>query len=105
MGKVIPFAFGGMKLVQKAGYEQPPAEDYRMVHEGVLSCYKEEDTHKRLLRLIQLYGDCLPEGYRGRNVAPSDVLELYDDTTRKFYYRDKKAFWPVQFSAKLARKL
>ncbi len=105
MGKVIPFAFGGMKLLQKAGYEQPPAEDYHMVHEGVLSCYKEEDTHKRLLRLTQLYGDCLPEGYRGRNVAPSDVLELYDDTTRKYYYRDEKAFWPVQFSAELAKKL
>ncbi len=105
MGKIIPFAFGGIKLLQDAGYDRPPAGEYRMVHEGEIRCSKTEDTHQRLLRLTELYGDHLPEGYRGRNVAPSDVIELYDDSSRKYYYRDENGFWPVQFSPVLAKRI
>ncbi len=105
MGKVIPFAFCGIKQLQKAGYEQPPAGEYRMVHEGDLLCKAAEDTHQRLNRLASLYGDYLPPGYRGRNVAASDVIELYDDVSRKYYYRDDDVFWPVVFSPILAKRI
>ncbi len=105
MGKIIPFAFGGIKLLQKAGFEQPPASEYRMVYDGVIPCRIEEDTHQRLLRITQRYGDTLPEGYRGRNVAPSDVIELYDAAARKYYYRDEREFWPVQFTPVLAKHI
>lgn len=104
VGRVIPFAFGGMHLLQKAGYEQPPAKEYRLVHDGSLSYTEGESVHTRLMRLVDRYKDDLPEGYHGRNLAPSDVIELYDDEQRKYYYRDEKAFWPVQFSPMLARK-
>lgn len=103
-GRVIPFAFGGMHLLQKAGYEQPPAAEYRLVHDGSLSYTEGESVHTRLMRLVERYKDDLPEGYHGRNLAPSDVIELYDDEQRKYYYRDEKGFWPVQFSPMLARK-
>ncbi len=105
MGKIIPFAFGGIKLLQDAGYDRPPAGEYRMVHDDEIQCSEAEDAHQRLLRLTALYGDNLPEGYRGRNVAPSDVIELYDDFTRKYYYRDEDGFWPVQFSPMLAKHI
>lgn len=104
MGKVIPFAFGGIELLQKAGYEQPPAALYRLVHEGKLQYADGEDEHLRLIRLLTQYKDDLPAGYRGRQVAPSDVIELYDDHVRKYYYRDENGFWPVQFSPMLAKK-
>ncbi len=105
MGKVIPFAFGGMNLLQKAGLEQPLAEEYRMVYDGSIPCRTEEDAHQRLLRIALRYADVLPQDYHGRNVAPSDVIELYDDATQKFYYRDEDDFWPVQFTASLAKRM
>lgn len=104
-GKVIPFAFGGIKYLQKAGYEYPPASEYRLVHNGVLLYEQNEDEHCRLTRLTQIYGDELPEDFRGRSVAPSDVLELYNDTERKYFYRDENGFWPVKFSPILAKPL
>lgn len=104
MGRVIPFAFGGMQFLQKAGYEQPPAKEYRLVHDGTFPYVDGESEHIRLMRLVDLYKDDLPEGYHGRNVAPSDVIELYDESQRKYYYRDEKGFWPVQFSPLLAKK-
>ena len=36
--KAIPFAFKGMEAVKKAGYEQPPAAQYRMVWTGEIYC-------------------------------------------------------------------
>jgi hypothetical protein len=104
LGRVIPFAFGGMQLLQKAGYEQPPAAEYRLVYDGSLLYAEGESVHIRLMRLVEIYKDDLPEGYRGRNLAPSDVIELYEEGQRKYYYRDEKGFWPVQFSPMLARK-
>lgn len=104
MGKVIPFAFGGMQFLQKAGYEQPPAKEYRLVHDGTLPYVDGEGEHIRLMRLVDMYKDDLPEDYHGRNVAPSDVIELYDENQRKYYYRDEKGFWPVQFSPMLVKR-
>ena len=34
--KVIPFAFGGIKELQKAGHEYPPAAQYSLIHDGML---------------------------------------------------------------------
>ena len=104
MGRVIPFAFGGMQFLQKAGYEQPPAREYRLVHDGTVLYADGESEHIRLMRLVDRYKDDLPEGYHGRNVAPSDVIELYDEEKRRYYYRDEKGFWPVQFSPLLVKR-
>lgn len=104
-GKVIPFAFGGIQYLHKAGYEYPPASEYRLVHDGVLLYVQNEDEHCRLTRLAQMYGDELPKDYIGRSIAPSDVIELYDDTERKYFYRDENGFWAVKFSPILAKPL
>lgn len=104
-GKVIPYALGGIKFLHKAGYEYPPAADYRLVHEGTMFYEDCEDEHQRLIRLTEIFGDELPEDYHGRNVAPSDVLELYTDTERKYFYRDEKGFWQVKFSPMLAKPI
>lgn len=102
--RVIPFAFGGMEDLKKAGHEYPPAAEYRLVHEGTLHCNENEDDYQRLARIAVLFGDTLPKDYRGRSVAPSDVLELYDDTVRRYFYRDKDRLRPVKFSPMLAKK-
>ena len=102
--KVIPFAFGGIEDLHKAGHDYPPAAEYSLIHEGMLHCDENEDDFQRLTRIANQFGDVLPKNYRGRSVAPSDVLELYDDTGRRYFYRDKDRFHPVKFSPMLARK-
>lgn len=102
--KVIPFAFAGIEELHKAGHDYPPAAEYRLIHEGMLHCDENEDDNQRLTRIANQFGDILPRDYRGRSVAPSDVLELYDDTGRRYFYRDKDKFWPVKFSPMLAKK-
>ena len=102
--RVIPFAFAGIEELHKAGHEYPPAAEYRLIHEGMLHFDGNEDDHQRLARIAKLFGDTLPKEYRGRSVAPSDVLELYDDTGRRYFYRDVGKFCPVKFSPMLAKK-
>ena len=102
--KVIPFAFGGIKELQKAGHEYPPAAQYSLIHDGMLHCEETESDTGRLTRIAELFGDVLPKDYRGRSVAPSDVIELYDDTGRRYFYRDTDGFCPVKFSPMLAKK-
>lgn len=104
LSRIIPFAFGGLKDLQKAGHEYPPAAEYRLVHQGTLFCDENEDDMQRLSRIAELFGDNLPREYSGRSVAPSDVLELYDETGRRYFYRDTDAFCPVKFSPMLAKK-
>lgn len=101
--KVIPFAFGGLKDMQKY-HEYPPAAEYRLVHEGALCFDESEDDYQRLMRIAGIFGDTLPAEYRGRSVAPSDVLELYDENGRRYFYRDTDGFCPVKFSPMLAKK-
>lgn len=102
--KVIPFAFAGIEDLHNAGHDYPPAAEYRLIHEGMLHCDENEDDIQRLTRIANQFGDTLPKDYRGRSVAPSDVLELYDDTGRRYFYRDKDRFHPVKFSPMLAKK-
>ncbi len=104
-GRVFPFAFRDIKYMREAGYEQPPAEDYRLVYDGILPCSGNASISDCLTRIAELYRDDLPEGYRGRYVAPSDIVELYDDNDSKYFYREKNGFCLVQFSPLLDKLL
>lgn len=104
LDKVIPFAFGGIDDLHTAGHEYPPAAEYRLVHEGLLHFDENEDEQQKLTHIAELFGDRLPKEYCGRSVAPSDVLELYDDTGRRYFYRGTDQFYPVKFSPMLAKK-
>ncbi len=104
-GKVIPFAFGGIELLHKEGHDYPPASLYRQTADGEIWCADNENEIQRLERLNEIYGDKLPEGYTGRCIAPSDVLELYDEESRRYFYRDEKGFVRVRFSPMLAKPL
>ena len=98
----IPFAFGGIKKLHKEGYEQPPARLYRLIYDGTLLCSDDEDSKERLQRIWEQYQDDLPEDYPGRSVSISDVLELYDEENRRYFYVDESGFCPVKFSPLLA---
>lgn len=101
----IPFAFEGIKELHKAGYGQPPAKEYRLMWDSALP-FPENSTDKEILKRIKdVFSVQLPDGYRGRQVAPSDVLELYDDEKRSYYYVDTGGFEPVRFSPFLAKPM
>ena len=102
-GKTIPFAFAGIDALRKAGHEQPPASEYRLVFDGEIVC-PAEYTEQDVLELIcSRYSGELPEHYHGRSVSPSDVVELCSPQQRSYFYRDKKQFVPVRFSPMLVK--
>ncbi len=94
---VIPFAFGGLNYLHKQGLECPPAELYRVVMDGEMQYADGETIRQRLQRLKDMYGYILPDGYRGRHIAPSDVLEFYDDAEKRYFYCEEKGFAEVDF--------
>lgn len=99
------FAFEGIEALHKAGYEQPPAAEYRLIHDGTLFCAVEMDDNAVMEQIFCRYNDNLPENYHGRSVSPSDVIELYGDGKRIYFYCDRACFVPVRFSPVLAKPM
>ena len=99
------FAFDGIEALRKAGYEQPPAAEYRLVCDDYIPCDILESDAKRLAFLFLRYNDTLPENYHGRSISPSDVVELYDEEKRRYFYRDRDSFCSVKFSPFLAKPM
>lgn len=102
--ETIPFAFKGIRDLHKAGYGQPPASDYRLVCDSELACPEEWKDMEILEQISAHYRNCVPEGYKGRPLASSDVVELDDETGRRYFYIDGRTFKPVRFSPFLAKK-
>ena len=102
-GRVVPFAFSGIDRMRKAGFDQPPASVYRLVYDGIFLCPNGQSEEKILQRIFERFGDELPRDYHGRSVAPSDVIELYGEGVRAYFYRDEAGFVPVKFSPMLIK--
>lgn len=103
-GETRAFAFGGIDALQKAGFQQPPAAEYTLVYDGELICPVRQDDRDILERIFARYNQALPPNYHGRSIAPSDVLELYDESERRYFYCDMAGFVQVKFSPALAKK-
>lgn len=97
-----PYAFRDIAALHKAGYEQPPAADYRLVEDSVLNYTGDSSKQMVLEHIFERYNDDLPPGYAGRCLSPSDVVELYDNEKRRYFYRNQKDFTEVRFSPKFA---
>lgn len=102
-GKTIPFAFASIDALHKAGYDQPPAAAYRLVYEGEQVCPVVYQDANVLEILFQRFNDALPANYNGHSVSVSDVVELYDEGGRRYFYCDRASFEPVRFSPMLAK--
>ena len=84
--QTVPFAFKQLDALRKAGYEQPPAAAYQTVWSAEVCCPKGQNDMEVLGRLFLDFNEHLPEDYRGRPLAPSDVVEL--DCQGKRTYAD-----------------
>lgn len=99
----IPFAFRGMDALYKAGYEQPPAAEYRRVLDTALP-RRAEQTDETFLQSVRAHcRDGLPQGSQGRPMAPSDIVELYGKESRRYFYVEPDGFAEVRFSPFLAK--
>ena len=103
--KTIPFAFKGIRDLHKAGYEQPPASEYQLVCDSELDFPKDWKDTEILEQISAHYGNRVPESYKGRPLASSDVVELDDETGRRYFYIDGRTFEPVRFSPFLAKAM
>ena len=90
--------------LRNAGYQQPPAADYQLVYDGEICCPLEQEEQTVLERIFRLCNDSFPNGYVGRSLSPSDVVELYGENGRRYFYCDTNGFVPVQFSPMLAKR-
>ena len=104
-GKTVPFAFAAIQKMREKGHEQPPAALYRLVYDGAFFCPNEQSECDVLERIFTSYSDTLPKGFPGRNVALSDVIELYGEKGRTYFYCDVNGFTEVKFSPLLAKRL
>lgn len=102
-GRVVPFAFSGIKRMRESGFDQPPAPLYRLVYEDVMICPNGQTAQDSLKRIFHRFGDEKPRTYPGRCVAPSDVIELVDEDGSSFFYCGGEHFTPVCFSPELAK--
>lgn len=102
--KTIPFAFGSIEQLHKAGCQQPPAADYQLVYDGEILCPAEQEENAVLERIFRLCNDSFPAGYVGRSLSLSDVVELYGENGRRYFYCDTDGFVPVQFSPMQAKR-
>lgn len=101
--QTIPFEFKGYEEMRKAGFLQPPAGKYRLVYEGAVFCPCNA-PHEEILGNIRIgFSERMPEGFSGRAVAPSDVLELYAEDYRRYFYVDMNGFRQVRFSPFLTK--
>ena len=103
--ETYPFVFRGIEAMYKAGFEQPPAESYQLVHDGELTHPRDQTEKAVLEHIFSLCNDELPEGYRGHSLSMSDIVELYDGDNRDFFYCDEFKFIPVRFDAERAKLL
>ena len=53
--KTKPFAFSGIDALHKAGFQQPPASEYRLVRDETLYCPKDEPDLAVLERVFDRY--------------------------------------------------
>ena len=98
--KPIKFAFKGIHEMRKAGFQQPPTEKYKLSYESRLMCPAEWTEEQVLQYLRKFYGESVPGDYRGRALAESDIVELYNHKESQYYYVDSNGCKIVPFAPK-----
>lgn len=88
------FAFMDYDFLKSKGYVQPPAGCYRLVYESETVS---EQQDKLLKVLFQTFNLTHPEDYRGRSMSVSDIVELYGNGKREFFFCDSFGFQPIDF--------
>lgn len=84
------YIFQGYSFVKSRGRAAPPAELYSKVFDGSLGT----DSLEEINRIFNVNH---PEGYTGRSLSLSDIVELYDERGSLFFYCDNFGFKKIRF--------
>jgi hypothetical protein len=93
-------AFTPYEILKGLGFGSPNMDWYDVVFDGKVPT-------NDLKKLISLFQTDFSDGYRGRSVSVSDVIEFYDETGSEFFYCDfnkkfVKVFPMGEFEKKIA---
>ena len=103
--RIVPYAFVGIRKLHSLGYSKPNAEDYRLMYDGVVSRPIGQSDGDVLERISECFNLHHPEDFRGHSLSVSDVVELYDENERRWFYCDTSGFAPTDFSPALAQPM
>jgi hypothetical protein len=73
------------------GLSAPPAELYEVVYDGQL----ETDLLEEIFRIFNMNH---PQGYTGRSLSVSDIVELYGDNGSSYYFCDSFGYKEIPFN-------
>ena len=84
------YMFRSYEYISSQGLEAPPGNIYRIVYD--------DDLHTDDLEEIYFLLNCRhPEGYAGRSLSVSDIVELYNGDDHEYYYCDTFGFQQIPF--------
>lgn len=93
--KTRGLVFEGLESMQKETGGHIPVELYECVYEGKLKAKTPEDV-------FTIFNTVYAEGYKGRSMSVSDVVEFkYSNTQDLFYYCDSVGFKQIKFKKKI----
>lgn len=86
--------FRDLQFIKTAGYDKVPAEIYESVYHGDLDIKTPEDA-------FFVFNMAHPEGYKGRSMSISDVIQFTDTSAGKqFYFCGTVGFPKIEFDDK-----
>ena len=88
-----------LEYIMKSCGDKFPAEIYELVFSGDVEAKSCDDVWT-------IFNTNLPDGYKGRSMSVSDVLEIVDlDNRSKFFFCDSFGFKEIEFDKKKAMTL
>lgn len=83
--------FRDLRFIKTAGYDKVPAEIYESVYHGDLDIKTPEDA-------FYVFNMAHPEGYKGRSMSISDVIQFPDSSGgKRFYFCGTVGFQKIEF--------
>ncbi len=87
--------FRDLQFIKNASDNMVPAELYEIAYQGELDINSPEDAYF-------IFNMELPEGYTGRSMSLSDVIELNSSGNSRFYFCDTYIFQEIEFDKEKA---
>lgn len=95
--------FRNLDNLKRSGFQDPPADKYRLAYSGVLKDQKDEPVEYILENVFAMCNmDRRPEGYHGRSLSVSDVVQIGTGPDTRFFYCQPAGFTAVKFDPSLA---
>ena len=94
----IRLLYNSLEYIKKSCGGKVPAEFYESVFSGEIEA-------QNLSEVYGIFNGKYPEGYKGRSMSVSDVLEIIDSSgNSKFFFCDYMGYHEISFEKESARR-